>query len=113
MRERRTASRYRLPLHVSIKRVPASEQSDVLYGLARDISTSGVYFTSQEHLAVGDKFEFSVNLPMEGVHKEEVVVEVQARVVRVEQKRGNGTQHWGVAAVIEAYKVIQTKIGTF
>jgi len=95
---------------VSIKRVLAPEQFDILYGQARDISTSGVYFTTQEDPAVGDEFEFSVTLFAESIPSAEVVVE--ARVVRVEQNQENGTRR-GVAAVIKAYKVIRTKANTF
>jgi c-di-GMP-binding flagellar brake protein YcgR len=111
MLERRTAPRYRLPLPLAIKLTPASKQSDILQGRANDISTGGVCFTSPEQFTVGDKIEFSMTLSTEGMPIAEVFVEVQAMVVRVEQKPANADQHPGVAAVIEAYKIIRTKPG--
>lgn len=111
MPERRAAPRYRLPLPMAIKRTPASEQFDILHGRTNDISTSGVCFTSQGRFTVGDKFEFSLTLPTEGMHVPEVFVEAQAMVVRVEQKTVNADTRSGVAAVIEAYKIIRTKAG--
>ncbi len=107
MQERRSAPRYRLPLRVAIKRALASKQFD-LHGRVEDISTGGVCFTSQEHFTVGDKFEFSVTLPTEGIQVAEVFVEAQAMVVRVEQKTANANQRSCVAAVIEAFKIIRT-----
>jgi hypothetical protein len=111
MQERRSAHRYRLPLPVAIKRVLASKQFDTLCGRVTDISIDGLCFTSQEHFTVGDKFEFSVILPTEGIHvaDAEVFVVAQAMVVRVEQKPANANQRSCVAAVIEAFKIIRTK----
>jgi hypothetical protein len=112
MQERRSAHRYRLPLPVAIKQALASKQFDILHGRVRDISTGGFCFTSQEHFTVGDKFEFSVILPTEGIHvaEGEVFVEAQAMVVRVEEEKPvNANQRSCVAAVIEAFKIIRTK----
>jgi hypothetical protein len=112
MQERRSAHRYRLTLPVAIKRVLASKQFDTLYGRVRDLSTDGVCFTSQVHFTVGDKFEFSVILPPEGIHvaEAEVFVEAQAMVVRVEEEKPvNANQRSCVAAVIEAFKIIRAK----
>jgi hypothetical protein len=106
MQERRSAPRYRLSLPVAIKRALASKQSDILHSRVKDISTGGIYFTSQENFTIGDKFEFSVTLPTEGIHVAEVFVEAQAMVVRVEQ---NVTRRWCVAAMIEVFKIIRTK----
>jgi hypothetical protein len=50
-----------------------------------------------------------VTLPTEGLHVAEVFVEVQAMVVRVQQKPENAKQRSSVAAVIEAFKIIRTK----
>jgi PilZ domain len=108
MQERRSAPRYRLTLPVVIKRAPASKKFN-LHGLVKDISTGGVCFTSQEHFTVGDKFEFSVTFPTEGIQVAEVFVEAQAMVVRAEEKPANANQLSCVAAVIEAFKIIRTK----
>jgi len=109
MQERRTATRYRLPLSIAIKRTLASKLFETFYGRVRDISTMGVYFSSQEHLAEGDRLEFSVTLPAEGRGGAEVSVEAEATVVRVEQKPRTEAQRFGVAAVIERYETIRSK----
>ena len=110
MQERRSAPRYTLPLPVAIKRALAS-QSDILHCRLKDISTSGIYFTSRENFTIGDHFEFSVNLPTEGadVAEAEVFVEARAKVVRVDQKSANVNPRWCLAAVIEVFKIIRTK----
>jgi hypothetical protein len=112
MQELRTAPRYRLPLSIAIKRGLASQPFDTFYGRIRDISTRGVYFTSEEQVAEGDKLEVSVTLPTEGPGGAEVFVEAEARVVRVEPKHRTEAQRLGVAAVIERYEIIRTKAGT-
>lgn len=109
MQERRKAPRFILPVAVGIRRALAPEQSDALAGRVNDISSDGVCFTSQEHFTVGEKFEFSVTLPMDGMQTAEIVVEGQAMVVRVGQKLANENQRSCVAAVIEAFKIIRTK----
>jgi len=109
MQERRSALRYRLSMPVAIKRALAS-QSDIFHCRVKDISAGGICFTSQENFTRGDNFEFSVTLPVEGIHlAEEVFVEAQAMVVRVEQKSANVNRRWCVAAVIEGFKIIRTK----
>ena len=113
MQELRTATRYRLPLSIAIKRSLASRHFDNFYGRVRDISTRGVYFTSQEHFTEGDKLEFSVILPSEAIGGNEVSVEAGARVVRVEQNQPTGAEGFGVAAVIERYETIRSKARTF
>jgi c-di-GMP-binding flagellar brake protein YcgR len=107
MQELRTAPRYRLPLNITIKRTLASQPFDTFHGRIRDISNRGVYFTSQEQLAEGDKLEFSVTIPAEGPGGAEVSVEAEARVVRVEPKHRTEAQRLGVAAVIERYEIIR------
>jgi|SRR5215831_98689 len=109
MQELRTATRYKLPLSVAIKRSLASRPFANFHGRVRDISTRGVYFTSQEHFTEGDKLELSVTLPSEAIGGDEVSVEAEARVVRVEQKRPTGAERFGVAAVIERYETIRSK----
>lgn len=113
MQELRTAPRYKLPLNIAIKRALASKPFPTFYGRIRDISTRGIYFTSQEHLAEGDDFEFSLTLPTEGTGGAEVSVEAEARVVRVERKHRTEAQRLGVAAVIERYEIVRSKARTF
>jgi len=113
MQELRTATRYRLPLSITIKRSLATRQFDDSYGRIRDISTRGVYFfTSQEKFTEGDKLEFSVTFPSEAIGGAEVSVEAEARVVRVEQKQLTA-ERFGVAAVIERYETIRSKARAF
>jgi len=113
MQELRTATRYRLPLSITIKRSLATRQFDDSYGRIRDISTRGVYFTSQENFTEGDRLEFSVTFPSEAIGGAEVSVEAEARVVRVEQKQLTEAERFGVAAVIERYETIRSKARAF
>jgi c-di-GMP-binding flagellar brake protein YcgR len=110
MEERRSSTRYKLPLRLSIKHPQAPQKGGTFLGQTRDFSTGGVYFSSQERWAVGDKFEFSATLPVPGTPPTEVLVEAQARVVRLEQIEEGGSRSTGVAAVIESYEIIRPKI---
>ena len=63
MEERRTARRYRLPLTVEIRCVPMAKESEPLHGRMKDVSTHGLYFTSDQRLAVGTRFNLSLLCP--------------------------------------------------
>lgn len=106
MTERRAARRYDLSLPVII-RVPIEKEAQSRNGKTRDISTRGVYFTIAQDLSAGAELDITLTLPSEITRGTEVLVRAQGRVVRVERKQQNGSEHIGVAAVIERYDIIR------
>ena len=107
MEERRGAHRYRLPLSVVVKLMPASSEPELLHARTRDVSTGGVYFTTDRQLPVGMKFDLSLTLPVEVTQDSPVIVAAQARVVRQEEKSENSTRRVGIAAQFERYSLVR------
>ena len=113
MEERRTARRYRLPLTVEVRRVHVGKELELLHARMEDVSTHGLYYSSDQRLAVGTRFNFSLTLPTEFTHDSNVVIDAQARVVRVvEKSEKNMVKRVGIAALIERYNIIQSKPAT-
>jgi hypothetical protein len=110
MEERRVAHRYKLPLPVSVKLVPADAGSRELHVTARDVSTGGVYFTSDERLAVGIKLDLSLTLPADVTNGSAVVIDAQARVMRVDERPAGAEGRFGVAAKIERFNVSRVAV---
>ena len=107
MEERRVARRYKLPLSVVVKLVPASSEPELLHTRTRDVSTGGIYFTTDRKLPVGMKFDLSLTLPKEVTQDSPVIVAAQARVVRQEVKSENSTRRVGIAAQFERYNLVR------
>jgi hypothetical protein len=107
MTERRVAHRYEVTVPVQV-RAAGQGRKDVPYGQTRDISTSGLYFTVPQPLQAGSRIEMSLTLPTAITGGNEVILEVVARVVRVEDGSGAGHQKIGVAAHIEKYDIVRT-----
>jgi len=78
MEERRGAHRYRLPLSVVVKLMPASSEPEPLHARTRDVSTRGIYFATDRKLPVGMKLDLSLTLPKEVTQRSSVVVAAQA-----------------------------------
>jgi c-di-GMP-binding flagellar brake protein YcgR len=112
MQERRTAHRYRLPLTMEVKGVPIAGESGLLRAKMEDISTRGLYFTSDQRLAIGTRFNLSLTLPRELTQDSDVVIDAQARVVRVAERPESVVKRVGIAALIEKYNIIKTKPAT-
>jgi len=110
MEERRVAHRYKLPLAVIVKRLPLEVAPDEMRVTTRDVSTSGVYFTSDEPLAVGIKLDISLTLPPEVTQGSAVVIDAQARVMRVDTQPGGADDRFGIAAVIDKFNVSRAAV---
>jgi hypothetical protein len=106
MTERRTARRYDLSLPVNV-RVPVSREPKPQTGRTRDISTRGVYFIMQNEVAPGTELDFTLTLPAEITHGNDVFVRAHGRVVRVDKRSDETHESTGVAAVIERYDIIR------
>jgi hypothetical protein len=110
MKERRVAYRYKLPLHVVIKPLPFANESGALHAMTRDVSTTGVYFTSDQPLAVGNRLDLSLSLPPEVAQGSEVVIDAQARVLRVDTQPTALHNYFGIAAAIDRFNVSRAAV---
>lgn len=110
MEDRRIAHRYRLPLPVVVKRLLLHEAPSELHAMTRDVSTSGVYFTSDQRLSVGIKLDLALTLPPEVAQGSEVVIDAQARVMRVDEQPTDLLNHFGIAAVIDRFNVSRVAV---
>jgi c-di-GMP-binding flagellar brake protein YcgR len=110
MEERRIAYRYKVPLSVVVKRLsPGAEQAE-MHVTTRDVSTSGLYFTSNEKLTIGNKLDLSLTLPPEATQGSAIVIDAQARVMRVDERSNDDTAHFGVAAAIDRFNVSRAAV---
>ena len=110
MEERRVAHRYQLPLPVIVKRLPFDAMPGEIHVTTRDVSTGGVYFTSDERLAVGVKLDLSFTLPPEITQGSAVVIDAQARVMRVDERPAGDADRFGIAAIIDKFNVSRAAV---
>ena len=110
MEERRVAYRYKLPLAVIVKRLPLGSECSEIRVTTRDVSTSGVYFTSGERLAVGIKLDLSLTLPPEVTQGSPVVIDAQARVTRVDERPSGDVDRFGIAVAIDKFNVSRAAV---
>lgn len=76
-------------------------------GQTRDISTAGIYFTTDETLVAGSAVAFALILPAKLTRDKEVFVCAQGKVVRTEKRNKCGFERTGVAAHIERYEIVK------
>ena len=110
MEERRIAHRYKLPLPVIVKRLPLDAAPGEIHVTTRDVSTSGVYFTSDQPLSVGVKLDLSLTLPSEITQGSAVVIDAQARVMRVDECPADVRGRFGIAAIIDRFNVSRAAV---
>ena len=120
MTERRIARRYELAIPVLVGRAGVSNAAAFSrpHGVTRDISTSGLYFTTLKPPSPGTCVELTFTLPRNLTGSNDVLVEVVGRVVRVDSRPGKDSEAvsdvpvspaTGVAAHIEKYDIISTR----
>ena len=110
MEERRVAHRYKLPLSVVVKHLSLNAAPGEIRVTTRDVSTSGVYFTSGERLAIGIKLALSLTLPPEVTQGSAVVIDAQARVMRVDERPAGDADRFGIAAAIDRLNVSRAAV---
>jgi len=110
MEERRVAHRYKLPLPVIVKSLPQDTVAGELRVTTRDVSTSGVYFTSDQRFSVGLKLDLSLTLPSEVTQGSAVVIDAQARVMRVDERPADLRNRFGIAAIIDRFNVSRAAV---
>jgi len=106
-KERRGAARFMLALPIVVHRIPLRREGDLLYGKTRDISTSGLYFTTYESVDPGTKFELSFSLPLESTDGTQILITLQASAVRIVTQSETVFERVGVGAVIEKFQILQ------
>lgn len=108
MMDRRTARRYELSLPVNI-RIPVQTDPVTCNGKTRDISTRGVYLTTENDLNVGAELDLTVTLPAEVTRGAEVLVRTKCTVLRVDKSSTNGDCRVGVAALFKRYEIVRNE----
>jgi hypothetical protein len=110
MEERRLAHRYKLPLPTIVKRLPPEAAPPALHVTTRDVSTSGVYFSTDQPLSVGAKLDLALTLPSEITLGSAVVIDAQARVTRVDQPSPDERGRYGIAVAIDRFNVSRAAV---
>jgi hypothetical protein len=104
MKERRATHRYKLVLPIRVRRIPTSGEGGFLQGEVHDISTSGIYFITNERFAEDDVLDFSLTL--RGLTEvPEALITGRARVLRVAETT---SEPLGVAAIIEKFHIVRS-----
>lgn len=106
MNDRRAARRYGLALPVKLEQEETSPSPEPL-GCTREISRSGLYFTADAAPEPGSMVSLTLTLPPSLTGGEGVLVEVMARIVRVEPAEATADGRIGVAARIERYEIVR------
>jgi len=109
MEERRTVHRYKISVAVVVWRQFKAMASEVVHAKTRDVSTRGLYFTSNRRFAVGTRVGLSLTLPLQVTDGSRVAVDVKAKVVRVEENPDNAAGRVGIAVVIDSYNIVRPK----
>ncbi len=110
MNDRRTARRYDLAVPVKFEQQESAPRVEPL-GCTREISRSGLYFTTDAAPEPGSMVSLTLTLPGTLTGGEEVLVEVVARIVRVEPAEATTDGRIGVAARIERYEIVRATQG--
>jgi len=106
MNDRRAARRYGLAVPVKFEHEEPSVKAEPL-GFTREISRSGLYFTADAAPEPGSTVSLTLSLPPTLTGGEGVLVEVMARIVRVEPANETADGRIGVAARIERYEIMR------
>lgn len=97
-------ARYLLSLPIIAHR-SVSEHTESITGITRDISIRGLYFTTEQKIALGCELELAFTLPSELTQGTEVLVRAKGKVIRSERE-GPGDLI-GLATVIEKYETVR------
>lgn len=81
-----------------------------MHVITRDVSTGGIYFTTDQPLAIGARLDLSLAFPAEIANGSAVVVDAQARVLRVDERQAGSSDRFGIAAAIDRLNVNRTAV---
>lgn len=103
--EQRRTRRFQLELPLSITRAGAEHVA--VLGFTKNISSSGVLFTSGEAPSPGGPIEYVITLKHEGSPR--VDLRCVGKVLRSEPVDGEARPSWQVAATLERYEFIRDR----
>jgi hypothetical protein len=109
MEERRTAQRYKISAAVVVRCQSTAMASEFIHAETHDVSTRGIFFTSNQRFAVGTRVGLSLTIPLQATDRSQLVVDAKAKVMRVEENPDNAIGRVGIAAVIDTYDIVQPK----
>src|SRR5947208_12981349 len=101
--EQRRTRRFKLQLPVSITRTGAERVT--FAGLTRNISSSGVLFTTEREPDLGGPIEYIITLNHEG--PQPVNLRCIGKVLRAERAEANADPAYQIAATLERYEFIR------
>ena len=101
--DKRRTRRFQLELPLSITRTGAEQVT--VPGFTKNISSSGVLFTSGAAPALGGPIEYVITLKHEGEQK--VNLRCMGKVLRSERTQSEGRRAWQIAATLERYEFIR------
>jgi hypothetical protein len=111
VKEQRKNQRFELRLPCELVR--SGNGPAAVSGETKNVSSSGVLFTTQAAMQVGEPIEFVITLPT-GAEGHQVRLKCLGKVVRVEDvptepEAGNGHNRTGVAATLERFEFVRAK----
>ena len=109
MDDRRTAQRYKISAAVVVRCQSTAMASEFIHAETHDVSTRGIFFTSNQRFAVGTRVGLSLTIPLQATDRSQLVVHAKAKVMRVEENSDNAAGRVGIAAVIDSYDIVQPK----
>jgi hypothetical protein len=96
--ERRRAPRKLCAIPLRLRTMNVSESIDVFEGQTLNVSETGIFFTSERLLKIGDPVEMFFTLPRELTGRSPEPIRCRGRIVHVQTERGeNGEIGFGAA----------------
>jgi hypothetical protein len=108
MKDRRTAQRYEMSLPIFIRAIVETE-IPLRTGNTRDLSSHGIYFTTDDDLSTGAEMNLAVALPAAIAGGSEAFVQAVGKIVRVDKYSIDGNPPIGVAVVIERCEIVRNE----
>ena len=103
--DKRATRRFSLRLPISVKYQDGTEVEKA--ATTRDVSARGICFLMDSPIGEGSEIEFTLTLPPEITLTESIRVRCKGRVVRTDQRNGNGDL--SIAAVIDEYEFLSER----
>lgn len=104
--EQRRTRRFKLQLPLSITR--AGTERVTLAGLTRNISSSGVLFTTEREPDLGGPIEYIITLNQEGAQPVNLrCIGKVLRAERMESPAETGSRAYQIAATLERYEFVR------
>lgn len=106
MKSRRQSKRFDLPIPLKIRVVDSASSAAAAAATCSNVSSRGVYFSTDFPFLVGERVEVSLKMPKEVAEPSDRDWVCHGRVVRTDQGRDDG--HLGVALEFFYYEVLQS-----